>query len=69
MFTHHKSNISNFESSLSNVDKTMNYYQTPKNIGKNVEETFEKYNLEIPKSIKETISSARQGELPPQIDL
>ena len=68
-FAYHKSNVGNIESSLSNRDNSMDYYQNPENIGKNVEETFDQYGLQIPKSIEETISSARQGKLPQEIDL
>ena len=44
------------------------YYSDPRNIGRHVEETFQKRGMEVPPSIKETIDAARSGEMPKGVD-
>ena len=45
------------------------YYQDPRNIGRNVEKTFSKFGMEIPQSVRDNIVSARSGETPKGMDL
>jgi len=47
----------------------MDYYRDPRNIGRNVEESFSRYGVEIPKSVRESIDAARDGHLPQGIDI
>lgn len=48
---------------------SLDYYKDPRNIGRFVEETFQKHGVELPESIKESIRAAREGELPKELDL
>lgn len=45
------------------------YYTDPRNIGRHVEESFQRYGMEMPSSVRETISAAREGELPKGMDV
>ena len=45
------------------------YYQDPRNIGRNVEKAFSKFGMEIPQSVRDNIDSARSGETPKGMDL
>ncbi len=45
------------------------YYSDPRNIGRNVEDSFRKHGLDVPDSVQETIKAARDGELPKGMDL
>lgn len=40
------------------------YYSDPRNIGRYVEESFARYGIDMPESVRETINAAREGELP-----
>ena len=44
------------------------YYSDPRNIGRHVEETFQKRGMEVPPSVRETIDAARSGEMPKGVD-
>jgi putative FmdB family regulatory protein len=44
------------------------YYSDPRNIGRHVEESFQRYGMEMPSSVRETIDAAREGELPKGMD-
>ena len=46
-----------------------NYYEDPRNIGRNVEATFEKWNMDLPDQIRESIDSARDGTTPEGWDI
>ena len=46
-----------------------NYYSDPRNIGRHVEESFQKHGLAVPEKVQETIKAARDGELPKGMDL
>lgn len=48
---------------------SFDYYKDPRNIGRYVEDTFRKSNMEIPKSVQETIDAAREGTMPKELDL
>ena len=50
-------------------DSPRDYYSDPRNIGRNVEESFDRYGVEMPDSVRETIDAARQGQLPKGLDL
>ena len=45
------------------------YYKDPRNIGRHVEESFQKYGIDMPQSVRENIEAARQGEVPQGLDL
>ena len=45
------------------------YYSDPRNIGRNVEDTFRRQGMDLPASVRETIDAARQGSLPPGVDI
>ena len=45
------------------------YYSDPRNIGRNVEAAFTKYGMEMPRSVRDNIDSARSGETPKGLDL
>ena len=40
------------------------YYTDPRNIGRHVEEGFKKYGVEMPQGVRDSLESARSGELP-----
>jgi len=45
------------------------YYSDPRNIGRHVEDSFRRYGMEMPSSVRETIDAAREGNLPKGVDL
>ena len=45
------------------------YYSDPRNIGRQVEESFARHGMEMPESVRETIEAAREGDLPKGVDL
>ena len=47
----------------------LDYYSDPRNIGRNVEESFQKHGLDMPDSVRENIAAAREGSLPKDIDI
>ena len=44
--------------------RALEYYKDPQNIGRNVESTFSRYGMDVPESVKDTIKSAREGDIP-----
>ena len=70
-FAYHRSEQSRREDSRgsSPFGDSMDYFKDPESIGRHVEETFEKYGIDVPDSVKETITSAREGEMPKGLDL
>ncbi len=52
------------ESGASSLD----YYNDPRSIGRNVEESFAHHAMEIPDSVRDSIDAARQGEAPKGLD-
>ena len=46
----------------------LDYYSDPRNIGRNVEESFARHSVDMPQSVRESIESARQGEAPKGLD-
>ena len=48
---------------------SLDYYKDPRNVGRHVEEAFEKHGVEMPQSVRDSIDSARGGELPEGLDL
>ena len=48
---------------------SQDYYSDPRNIGRNVEQGFARYGMDMPDSVRETIDSAREGNLPKGLDL
>jgi hypothetical protein len=48
---------------------TRDYYSDPRNIGRHVEDSFQKRGMEVPPSVRETIDAAREGTFsPPGVD-
>ena len=45
------------------------YYQDPRNIGRNVEAVFSKHGVDMPQSVRDNIDAARSGETPKGLDL
>ena len=45
------------------------FYSDPRNIGRNVEQSFARHGVEMPASVRESIDAARSGESPKGIDL
>ena len=45
------------------------YYSDPRNIGRNVEASFERHGVEMPATVRESIDAARSGETPKGIDV
>ena len=69
-FAHHKSLKSiHEESGPPPPNPTLDYYKDPRNVGRYVEESFQRYGMEMPKSVKENIEAAREGELPKGLEL
>ena len=48
---------------------SLDYYKDPRNVGRNVEESFRKYGVDMPQSVRDTIDAARDGQLPEGLDL
>ena len=46
----------------------LEYYSDPRNIGRNVEESYNRHGLDMPQTVRETIDAAREGELPQGVD-
>ena len=46
----------------------LHYYRDPRNIGRHVEESFHRHGVAMPSAVRDTIDSARQGNLPKQLD-
>ena len=44
------------------------YYSDPRNIGRNVEEGFRRYGIDMPKGVRDTLDAAREGDLPKGMD-
>ena len=47
----------------------LDYYNDPRNIGRNVEESFSRHGVEIPQPVRESIAAAREGHIPQGIDI
>ena len=45
------------------------YYSDPRNIGRNVEESFARHGVDMPDSVRQSIDAARSGETPKGLDL
>ncbi|MBI4339092.1 MAG: zinc ribbon domain-containing protein [Chloroflexi bacterium] len=50
-------------------DASLDYYRDPRNIGRNVEESFGKWGMEIPEEVRESIDAAREGTPPAGWDI
>ena len=69
-FAHHKSmKTIHQESGPPPGHADPGYYGDPRNIGRNVEDSFRKHGMEVPDSVQETIREARDGHLPKGLDL
>ena len=47
----------------------LDYYRDPRNIGRNVEESFSRHGVDIPQPVRESIDAAREGHIPQGIDI
>jgi len=45
------------------------YYRDPRNIGRKVEEDFQRYGVDLPRDVREKIDAARDGSAPKELDL
>ncbi len=45
------------------------FYQDSRNIGRNVEDTFQQHGMDMPGEVRDAIDSARDGNLPKGLDL
>lgn len=50
-------------------DGEMDYYRDPSNIGRHVEDSFERFGVDMPESVRETIDDARRGKMPEGLDI
>jgi hypothetical protein len=46
----------------------LDYSSDPRNIGRRVEDSFARYGMEIPGSVREVIEAVREGDLPKGLD-
>jgi hypothetical protein len=46
----------------------LDYYSDPRNIGRQVEDSFRQFSMDLPPSVRNTIDAAREGELPSGLD-
>ena len=53
---------------MSPGDSPLDYYSDPRNIGRHVADSFARQGMEVPRSVRETIEAARQGEMPKGLD-
>ncbi|MBI4198258.1 MAG: zinc ribbon domain-containing protein [Chloroflexi bacterium] len=49
-------------------DPGMDFYRDPRNIGRNVEERFQQWGMELPEQAREAIDAAREGAPPAGLD-
>jgi len=56
-------------SSAGSDHRSPGYYNDPRNIGRGVEDAFNKYAIDMPQTIRENIDAARSGESPKGMDL
>ena len=69
-FAHHRTTKEVHEAYGSTPEHPdLEFYKDPRNIGRNVEETFRKWNVEMPTQVRDTIDAAREGTMPQGIDL
>jgi hypothetical protein len=52
----------------SSVVPPSDYSSDPRNIGRRVGESFARYGMEMPGSVREVIEAAREGDLPKGLD-
>lgn len=55
------------ESSLPGGGKSPDYYNDPRNIGRDLEKRLQESNIEIPPEIRRSIDEARDGKLPESV--
>ena len=56
-----------FKMSSGTTDR-MDYYKDPANIGRNVENSFRRHDVDMPESVRKTIDDARRGKMPKGLD-
>lgn len=47
----------------------LDYYNDPRNIGRNVEESFQRHGLDMPDLVRDNIAAAREGTLPKDLEV
>ena len=45
------------------------YYSDPSNIGRRVEQSFSRFGVDMPETVRKTIDEARKGKMPDGLDL
>ncbi|MBI4338305.1 MAG: zinc ribbon domain-containing protein [Chloroflexi bacterium] len=69
-FAYHKSvQTVHEESGPPSASPGMDYYKDPRNIGRHVEDFFQKQGMELPQQVQEKIKAAREGVMPKELDL
>ena len=48
---------------------SLDYYRDPRNIGRNVEQSFTRHGVDMPESVRQSIDAAREGSLPKGLDI
>lgn len=46
----------------------LDFYSDPRNIGRQVEDSFQQYGIDMPQSVRNNIDAAREGDLPKAVD-
>ncbi|MCH7622230.1 MAG: hypothetical protein IH870_10065 [Chloroflexi bacterium] len=67
-FTTGKTTQSVHDSYPSAAAASSDYYSDPRNIGRHLEAGFERYGIDMPKGVRDTIEAAREGDLPKGLD-
>lgn len=49
--------------------RSPDYYGDPRNIGRGVEDTFTKFGMEMPQTVRDNIDAARSGETPKGLEI
>ena len=47
----------------------LDYYRDPRNIGRHVEESYQRHGLAMPDAVRDNIAAAREGTLPKDLEL
>ena len=61
--------ISRVSFKVSSSSPGADYYSDPSNIGRHVEDSFQKAGMDVPDSVRETIDKARGGKMPEGLDI
>ena len=69
-FAHHKTVQDFHESSLPVSESgSPEFFGDPRNIGRGLEDTYKRVGAEIPESVQQEIKDAREGYIPPEVEI